>query len=166
MTVSIDMIPAENRWAIATKGLTGATIAYAQALKNSIGQDKFYAFMKALWFEAGKGAKEFADSLGLATENAQDIEAASTLLAITAMGPEFNFDVVEATADRCVGKTTICPWCERCKELGVDFDACGPGHQAWGEGVMEALNPNFKFSLTKNMVRGDAHCEWIIERKP
>ncbi len=34
MTVSIDMIPAENRWVIATKGLTGATIAHALALKN------------------------------------------------------------------------------------------------------------------------------------
>ena len=28
-----------------------------------------------------------------------------------------------------------------------------------------SLNPNFTFRLTKNMVRGDAHCEWVVERK-
>ena len=165
MTEAIDKIPAETRWAIATKGLTGATIAHAQALKNAIGQDKFNAFIKALWFEAGKGAKEFAENLGLASDNAGELEAVAELFAHAAMGPECQFEVVEATADRCVGKATMCPWCERGKEMGLDFDFCNSGHQAWGESVVESLNPNFKFTLTKNMVRGDAHCEWIIERK-
>jgi hypothetical protein len=31
------------------------------------------------------------------------------------MGPEFVFEVVEATKDRCVGKTTQCPWHKRWK---------------------------------------------------
>jgi hypothetical protein len=166
MTEAIDKIPAETRWAIATKGLTGATIVYAKALKEGIGEDKYNAFINAVWFEAGKGAKEFAENMGLATETARDLEVAVELFAITAMGPECQFEVVEATADRCVGKGTMCPWCERGKELGLDFDFCNAGHQGWGDGVMEALNPNFKFSLIKNMARGDAHCEWVIERKP
>ena len=165
MTEALKKIPAETRWAIATKGLTGATIAYAKALKEGIGEEKFNAFIKALWFEAGKGAKEFADNLGLPADNAGDLEAVAELFAITAMGPECKFEVVEATADRCVGKASMCPWCERGKEMGLDFDFCNAGHQGWGDGVIEALNPNFKFNLTKNMVRGDAHCEWVIERK-
>jgi hypothetical protein len=60
----------------------------------------------ALWHEAGKGAKEFADRFGLATENAGDVEAVMHLLAKASMGPEFQFQIVEATKDRCVGKTT------------------------------------------------------------
>lgn len=32
-------------------------------------------------------------------------------------------------------------------------------------GAVESLNPDFTFKLTKNMVRGDAHCEWVVERK-
>jgi hypothetical protein len=166
MTEAIDKIPAETRWAIATQGLTGATIAYAKALKDGIGEDKYNAFINAVWFEAGKGAKEFADNLGMASDNAGELEAVAELFANTAMGPECQFEIVEATADRCVGKATKCPWCERGKEMGLDFDLCSSGHQGWGEGVIEALNPSFKFSLTKNMVRGDAHCEWVIERKP
>lgn len=39
------------------------------------------------------------------------------------------------------------------------------GHQRWGEGAAESLNPDFTFKLTKNMVAGDSHCEWVVERK-
>ena len=165
MTEAINKIPAETRWGIATKGLTGAIVAMEKAIKDVIGQKKYDELSKALWYEAGKGAKEFADNLGLSTENARDIEEVLKLLAMTAMGPEFKFEVVEATENRCVGRTTMCPWHERWKELGLDFDYCGSGHQGWGDGCVGSLTPNFTFSLTKNMVRGDQLCEWIIERK-
>ena len=160
----IDMIPEKARWEIATKGMTGAYIAISRALKEAVGQKKFEEFNGPLWYGAGKGAREFADGLGLATGSAKDIEAVTHLLAQASMGPEFEFEVVEATADRCVGKTTKCPWHKRWKEQGVDFDTCGAGHQNWGAGAVESLNPNFRFTLTKNMVRGDSHCEWVVER--
>ena len=94
-----------------------------------------------------------------------DVEAVMHVMAQAAMGPEFVFQVVESTKDRCVGRTTECPWHKRWKEQGLDMDTCGAGHQAWGAGAAESLNPNFTFTLTKNMVRGDSHCEWVVERK-
>ena len=165
MATKIDAIPERVRWEIATKGLTGAYIAISNALKQAGGQKKFEEFNGPLWHEAGKGAKDFAAGLGLATETPADVEGITHLMAQAAMGPEFVFEVVEATKDRCVGKTTQCPWHKRWKEQGVDFDTCGVGHQNWGAGAVESLNPNFTFKLTKNMVRGDSHCEWVIERK-
>jgi len=45
------------------------------------------------------------------------------------------------------------------------MDTCGVGHQAWGDGATESLNPNFTFKLTKNILHGDSHCEWVVERK-
>ena len=112
-----------------------------------------------------KGAKEFAETFGLATETAEDVNGVIHLLAMASMGPEFKFEVVEATEERCVGKTTVCPWHERSKEQGLGFDFCSAGHQAWADGVVESLNRNFAFKLTKNMVRGDSNCEWVVERK-
>lgn len=165
MVDKIETIPEKTRWELATKGLTGAYIAISNALKQAAGKDKFDEFNGALWYEAGKGAKEFADSLGLKAESAGDVEGIMHLLAKASMGPEFEFEVVESTKDSCVGTTTQCPWHKRWKELGVDFDTCGVGHQRWGDGAAEALNPNFTFKLTKNMVRGDSHCEWVVERK-
>ena len=62
MTEAINNIPAETRWEIATKGLTGAIVAMEKAIKDAMGQDKYDEFSKALWYEAGKGAKDFADN--------------------------------------------------------------------------------------------------------
>ena len=165
MTEKIAKVPEQTRWEIATKGLTSAYIAISNALTQAVGQEKFDAFNGPLWYEAGKGAKEFADSLGLAHETAEDVEAVTHLLAKTSMGPEFVFQVAEVTEDRCVGRTTQCPWHKRWKEQGVDIDTCSAGHQSWGDGAVESLNPAFTFKLTKNMVRGDSHCEWVVERK-
>jgi L-2-amino-thiazoline-4-carboxylic acid hydrolase len=165
MADKIEQIPEKTRWEMATKGLTGAYIAISNALKQAVGQDKFDEFNGPLWRQAGKGAKPFADSLGLPTESPADVEAVTHLMAQASMGPEFVFEIVEATPDRCVGRTTQCPWHKRWKEQGLDMDTCGAGHQNWGDGAVESLNPNFTFKLTKNMVRGDAHCEWVVERK-
>jgi len=165
MTKTIEAIPEKTRWETATKGLTGAYTAISKAFQQAVGQKGFDEFNGPLWYEAGKGAKQFADALGLATENASDVEGITHLLASTSMGPEFVFEVVEASKDRCVGKTTQCPWHKRWKEQGLDFDTCSAGHQSWGDGAAESLNPNFSFKLTKNMVRGDSHCERVVERK-
>ena len=165
MAEAIEKVPAETRWEIAAKGLTGAITAIDKALKDAIGENKFNEFARELWYETGKGAKEFADNLGLATENARDIVEVLKLLSITAMGPEFNFEIIEATEDRCVGRTTMCPWHERWKEFGLKEEFCNSGHQAWGDGAVESLNPNYTFRLNKNMQLGDSYCEWVVERK-
>jgi hypothetical protein len=165
MADTIETIPDKTRWEIATKELTGAYIAISNALKQAVGQKGFDEFNGPLWRQAGRGAKEFANTLGLATETAGDVEGIMHLLAKTSMGPEFEFQVVASTKDRCVGTTTECPWHKRWKEQGLDMDTCSAGHQAWSDGAAGGLNPNFTFKLTKNMVRGDSHCEWVIERK-
>jgi hypothetical protein len=165
MADAIDKIPERARWEIATKGLTGAFIAISKAMKDAAGQKKFEEFNGPFWKAAGMGAKDFAIAFGFATRNAVDIEAVTNLMAQASMGPEFATQVVEATEDRCVGRTTECPWYKRWKEQGVDFDTCGVGHQNFGDGVAESLNPELTFKLTKNMVRGDAYCEWVVERK-
>jgi len=165
MGEKIDLIPERTRWEMATKGLTGAYIAISNALKQAVGQDKFEAFNGALWYEAGKGTKQLADSLGLPANDAGEVEGIMHLAAQAAMGPEFVFEIVESTKDRCVGKTTQCPWHKRWKEQGLEMDTCGAGHQNWGAGAAASLNPDFTFKLTKNMLHGDSHCEWVVERK-
>ncbi len=165
MADTIDKIPEGARWAIATKGMTGAYIAISKALKDAGGEKKFNEFNGPLWNAAGQGAKGFAEAFGLATKTAADIEAVIMLMVQASMGPEFGSQVVETSETRCVGTTTECPWHKRWKEQGVDFDTCGVGHQSFGDGVVASLNPDFTFKLTKNMLHGDPHCEWVVERK-
>jgi hypothetical protein len=165
MAGPIDNIPAETRWQIATKGLTGACMAAMNALRGALSQEKFDQFQKGLWSEAGKGSKDLADTLGLKAESPKDIDEIMQLAGITSMGPEFKFETVEASEDKSVGRSTQCPWHERWKEMGLNEEFCTSGHQGWGEGAVESLNPKFTFSLTKNMTRGDPYCEWVVERK-
>ena len=150
MANPIEAIPEKTRWEIAAKGLTGAYIAISNALKEALGQKKFEEFNGSLWYGGRKGSEGICcHTLGLAAEDAGDVEGVTHLLAQASMGPEFVFEVVESTKDRCVGKTTQCPWHKRWKEQGVDFDTCGVGHQRWGDGAVESLNPNFTFRLPR-----------------
>jgi hypothetical protein len=165
MANTIDMIPEKTRWEVATQGLTAAFTAISNALKQAAGKKGFDDFNGPLWYQAGKGAKDFAANLGLKVDGADDIENITHLMALTAMGPEFVFNIVESSKDRCVGTTTQCPWHKRSQEQGLDFDSCGVGHQNWGSGAVESLNPNFTFKLQKNMNAGDSHCQWVVERK-
>jgi hypothetical protein len=165
MTEVIEKVPIQMRWEIATKGLTAAYMACANALRDAVGGEKLDEFSVGLWSEAGRGIKEFADTIGLTIEDPRAIAEAMELLAVSAMGPEFEFEIVEATEDRSVGRTSKCPWHERWKELGLAGDFCSSGHQGWGDGAVESLSPDFSFKLTKNMVRGDPYCEWVVERK-
>jgi hypothetical protein len=165
MVEGMETIPEEARWQIATKGLTGAIVAFSVALKDAIGEEKYNEFAKELWHEAVKGTKDFADTFGIPVVSSGDINEVMRILALASMGPEFEFQVVESSDDRCVGRTTKCAWHERAKELGVEWDYCTAGHTSWGNGCVESLNPDFTFSLTKNMQRGDPCCEWVIERK-
>ena len=150
MPDKIEMIPEKTRWEIATKGMTGAYAAISNAMKQAVGQKKFEEFNGPFWFEAAKGAKEFARNLGLATKDPADVEQVMHLFAKAAMGPEFEFEVVESTKDRCVGKTTQCPWHKRWKEQGLDFDPCGVGHQNWGDGATESSQPKFHFQTDED----------------
>ncbi|MDJ0914264.1 MAG: L-2-amino-thiazoline-4-carboxylic acid hydrolase [Desulfobacterales bacterium] len=165
MTQAIDNIPAEIRWQIATKGLTGACVAMIGALKEALGNEKFDEFQVGLWSQAGKGAKELADAFELAADTPKALAELTNLAAMTSMGPEFKFEIVEATEDKCVARTDKCPWHERWKEFGFTEDFCEAGHQGWGDGAVKSLNPDFNFTLTMNMQRGDACCEYVIERK-
>jgi predicted hydrocarbon binding protein len=165
MTDPIEKIPAEARWQIATKGLTGAAMAVANALRQAVGEEKYNEVMRALWYQAGKGVKEFIEAFGLPVRDARQIEEAAQLASLASMGPEFKYEVVEASQDRCVARVSKCPWYERHKEQGMGFDLCTFGHGSWGEGFVESANPDFIYSVSKSMARGDSYCEVIIERK-
>jgi hypothetical protein len=160
-----DKVPAETRWGLATKGLTGAYTAIAKAYRENLSEDKYNEFNGVLWNLAGKGAKEFADSIKFTAKSPGDVVKLMDAFVFAVMGPEFQSEAIETTEDRCVQRATKCPWHERWKEQGLVFDYCTSGHQAWGEGVCESLNTNFAFSVKKNMTGGDPHCEFVIERK-
>lgn len=165
MAEPFEKIPAELRWQMATKGLTGAYVAVSEALRQSLGEEKYDQFDGELWHQAGKGIKEFVDALQLPVGDARQLGEAMQLAAQTLTGPESRFEVIEATTDRSVVRVSKCAWYERFKEQGVDHDCGAVGHKRWNDGAVESLNPDFVCSIPKAMPRGDKYCEIVLERK-
>jgi hypothetical protein len=163
--VEIDKIPAEARWQIAAQGLTGAYMACADMLRKEKGDAFYIEFAKQLWGSVGARAKEFTNVFGLPTGTAKELNEAVLLFAMSSMGPEFQFEMIEESDNRCVCQTTTCPWVNRANEQGVADPKCKEGHMQWGESVVKALNPDMKFTLTRSMPDGDSKCEWIFEKR-
>lgn len=163
MAIEIDKVPAETRWAIATQGMTGVIMVYVKTLRDIVGEERFNQIHPQIWAEAGKGTKQVADALGLAGSDAKSAAETIASVSIVAMGPEFKFETVEATAEKAVIRATECPWWNRMKEMGYEIDICSLADPAYFNGFAKSLNPKLTVSLPKSMPRGDPYCEWVCE---
>ena len=163
MAQSVQDIPGEVRWTIATQALTGATVVGAKALFDVLGREKYDQAWPQIWSELGKASRQIADQLGLGGDDAKSLAETGVLVSTVAMGPEVKFEVVEATAEKAVLRNTECPWWNRFKELGISDDLCSAADPAYFNGLARMVNPKVTVSLTKAMPRGDPCCEWVYE---
>lgn len=161
----IEKISGEQRWKIATEKLTGAVVAYVARLKSETGEEAYNEFTKLIWYQTGADIRDFLDNVDVSAENAIGLQKALNLQVHIFLGTECEMEVIEASKARCVTRLTKCAWHERCKNLGLTWDLCSAGHQSMGEGAVKELNDDYTFKLTRNMVRGDSCCEYVIERK-
>jgi len=82
-------------------------------------------------------------------------------------GPELTAEIVEATPERTIVKTTKCGIWETYKECELDpeFATCYIAHQTVLEAGLKRVNPKITFKLTKAMSLGDPYCEGVFEFK-
>lgn len=162
--VSIENIPAEVRWEIATKSATAMTAAYGVFFERVLG-DKYNEIVKLIWIEGGKEAKELAEKLGLPVQDAQQVDEAWGILSKILYGPEIAWVTVESGKDRAVDRITSCPFLKRHKEMGIDtresFDPC----QAYCRSAVESLNPKYTQRFESGMCRGAPYCMSVVEKK-
>ncbi len=163
MAIGVEKIPAENRWAIATQALTGATVVTSKALRDVLGHEKYNEILGQIWAEQGKAGKQIADALGLSGGDAKSAAETAQLVTVVAMGPEFDFETVEATAEKAVIRSTGGPWWNRFNQLGISEDLCSAGCAVYWDALAKSLNPKLTVSLTKAMPRGDPYCEWVFQ---
>jgi len=163
--VSIEDIPAEQRWEIAARAASAIPFAYDIAFREAIGE-KYDEIERPIYIEAGKEFKNLASALGLPTGNAREINETFEVIGTILNGPEFKAETTEEGDDRTVGKTTQCPILNRAVEMGLDpqivaLTAC----QTYHKSAIENLNPGFTHHFNKTMCSGDPYCESVIERR-
>jgi hypothetical protein len=158
-------VPLEARLEIATKGLTGVMNAYGLALKNAIGEEKYIEFEQGLFKEAGRSALPIVEAFGLTANTVKDFAETISCIGTICFGPGYQSRVVEIGESRCVGRTKMCPIRDRMVEVGItEDDSCAKKHKKYVEGLLEALNLDFTFSVTNHMVGGGTYCEWSISK--
>ena len=163
--VSIEDIPAEQRWEIAARAASAIPLAYDIAFRAAIGE-KYDEMERPIYIEAGKEIKNLASALGLPTGKAREIYETFWTIGTILNGPEFKRETTEEGDDRTVGKTTQCPILNRAVEMGLDpkivaLTAC----QTYHKSAIENLNPGFTLQHNKTMCGGDPYCEMVIERR-
>ena len=163
--VSIEDIPAEQRWEIAARAASAIPFAYDIAFREAIGE-KYDEIEQFIFVEAGKEIKNLASALGLPTGNAREINETFEVIGTILNGPEFKAETTEEGDDRTVGRTTQCPMLNSAVEMGLDpqivaLTAC----QTYHKSAVENLNPGFTHHFNKRMCGGDPYCEMVIERR-
>ena len=161
MSEQID-IPMEQKWAIATAGLTGAVVAMGAALGSVAGPEVGAKVNDGIWLEGGKALGEKAKQMGLQAQDVGSLITITMALGGALVGPELSGEIVEASSTRAVIRASGCAWAARQREQGVDTD-CAAGHQAWLNGLSAAYGLDVEHSFTKVLTRGDSCCEIVSQ---
>lgn len=163
--VSIKDIAAEMRWEIATKAANSQSVVYDMLVRQIIG-DKIDEIWNVIMTEGGKESKAMAESLGLPTSNAPEIDDAVGIISAIILGPEFESDVLEANEDRVIGRMIGCPMLNAHRRFSNGPTAGTPAHcQTFCQSSVESLNPRYTLWYSKRMCTGDPYCEYAIELK-
>ena len=165
MEFNVDQIPAEKRWAMATKGLTGALTAFKNVMFSMARKEKYNEIIGQIWGQIGQTSAEMAKSSGMKRENAKSAAEAFASIAMIAMGPKYKIEEIEASENKAVMKVTECPFWNRISEFGICEDLLTAGDNAFCQNFMKSLNPNITMKHGPRMHLGDSHCEWIFETK-
>jgi hypothetical protein len=163
--VTIEDIPAEQRWEIAAMAASAIPFAYDIAFREALGE-KYDEIERPIYVEAGKEIKNLASTLGLPTGNAREIDETFGIIMTILNGPELKGETIKEGDDRTVGKVTQCPTLNRAVEMGLDpkivaLTAC----QTYLKSAIESLNPGFTLQHNKRMCSGDPYCEMVSERR-
>ncbi len=165
MELQVSQIPVETRWAMASKGLTGALYVHLNALYESLGKEKYAEIIRRIWSKMGQDCAVDVQSMGMTGANAKSIAEAGATMCMCSMGPEYKMEVVEAAENRTVIKILECPLKNRMKEFGMPHDLLSACDVAFWDHFVRSLNPNVTMRHGKQMHRGDPYCEWIFEAK-
>lgn len=165
MEFTVNQIPLETKWALATQGLTGALSVHLSALYDVLGKERYAVLVREIWGQLGQGCAEGVKAMGLSTETAKLLGEAGATFCMCAMGPEYKLEQLASSDDRTVMKVVQCPWHNRMKECGIQHDVLSDCDAAFWQEFVLALNPEVVMRHGKQMHRGDAYCEWIFEKR-
>jgi len=164
--VTIDRIPFENRWRLATAGAMDLAMAYSVAVRRTLGE----AFGEALdemeagfWEQAGLEQLAIARAFGFPLRTAREVAEAFTAISVLFQGPQLGVAaILDAGEDSAVIRLESCPALVRARKFRMDEKRVCMGCSAYSRAAVGALNPAYALAHEKSMCLGDPLCEIAI----
>jgi len=154
--VQVPQLPPQvaHQQAVALLGRAAAMLL--QALVDKFGSEEARKIIYPYFKQMGKEMAALAPQLGIRGNDALALSAITHLLEEQVLGV-----VGKPTADspdRVVKHATSCPF------QNLPMDVCY-SFQPICDGIAEAINPQYRWVLTKAIPNGDPICEFIWEKK-
>ena len=154
--LKIPQLPPEMAHLQAMQVAGGWYATAIRALVDKFGAEEALKILHPYLKEVGKQAGPVAEMLGITSKDA--IAIASVLHLMEDQVMLVKGKLTEVSPDRVVKEVTECPFQPSAPELCLSFlSVC--------EGVCEAINPEYKWTLPKFIPKGDPICQWIVEKK-
>jgi len=130
---------------------------FMQALTDKFGSEEALKFIRPYLVEHGKRSAEVAaPMLGI---TGKDAIAIGTLIRVFEEHIlKVKGEVTEASPDKVVAVNTACVFQDCKPEVCLIF-------QHVTDGVIEGINPAYRYRMTKLIPKGDKECEWVLEKK-
>jgi hypothetical protein len=140
--------------AVTNLGMIGSTIL--KSIVDKFGSKEAQTMIYPRLKEMGKQLAAMAPGMGIKGKDAMAI--ASLIHFSEKQLFKIKGEPIEVAPNRVVKEITRCPL------QSCSLDYC-LAFQGIADGVIEAINPEYKWTLTKVIPRGDRICQWIVEKK-
>lgn len=127
-----------------------------QTVVDKFGSEEAQKMIYPRLKEMGKQLAAMAPQMGITGKDATAIAAFIHLFEKQMM--KIQGEPTEVSPNRVVKEITKCPL----QNLPADFCLA---YQGVVDGIIEGINPEYKWTLAKLIPRGDPICQWIVEKK-
>ena len=129
---------------------------FVQALLERLGLEETRRLLQPGIDSMSQGTPLFAQMLGVEGNDA--IAIATLIRFVEERLLKCEGQVIEASPDRVVTELSKCP-----------FQSCSPDfcriYDGTTQGMVQAMNPAYRFAMTKMLTAGDPVCQWVVEKK-
>jgi len=129
---------------------------FMKALTDKFGSEDALKFIRPYFYENGKLMANFAPLLGIKGNDAIAIGTFIRFFEEKIMN--IKGKTTEVSPERVVAVNTKCIFKNCEPEACLQF-------QHTVDGMIDAINPEYVWRMTKILTKGDDVCEWVVEKK-
>ena len=154
--LKIPQLPPEMAHQQAVAAMGGSYATAIRALVDKFGSEEALKILHPYLKDSGREMGAMASMLGITSKDAMGIASMIHLFEEQVLLVEGK--LTEVSPNRVAKEISKCPFQDFAPEFCLAFlSMC--------EGLCEAINPEYKWTLPKFIPKGDLICQWIVEKK-